>query len=120
MFAPNPAARDEAKELVDKVLAAEKEPTLEFGGIYTAKVVEVLDIGVMVSLYPSMPPTLLHNSQLDQRSVSHPSALGLEVGQELQVKYFGRDPVNGKMRLSRKILQSTIPTIKNFASNKSS
>lgn len=28
------------------------------------------------------------------------------VGQELQVKYFGRDPVSGLMRISRKVLQS--------------
>jgi len=31
----------------------------------------------------------------------------LNVGDELQVKYFGRDPVSGTMRLSRKILLST-------------
>lgn len=38
--------------------------------------------------------------------VAHPSALGLEVGQQFQVKYFGRDPVSGLMRLSRKVLQA--------------
>lgn len=38
--------------------------------------------------------------------VAHPSALGLSIGQEIQVKYFGRDPVSGLMRLSRKVLQS--------------
>jgi len=31
----------------------------------------------------------------------------LNVGDELQVKYFGRDPVSGTMRLSRKILLNT-------------
>lgn len=39
--------------------------------------------------------------------VDHASALGLNVGDQLQVKYFGRDPVSGTMRLSRKILLST-------------
>jgi polyribonucleotide nucleotidyltransferase len=39
--------------------------------------------------------------------IDHPSALGLNVGDELQVKYFGRDPVSGTMRLSRKILLNT-------------
>ncbi|KAI2657371.1 Polyribonucleotide nucleotidyltransferase 1, mitochondrial [Labeo rohita] len=38
--------------------------------------------------------------------IKHPSALGLEVGQQIQVKYFGRDPTDGRMRLSRKVLQS--------------
>jgi len=37
--------------------------------------------------------------------VNHPSALGIEEGQEIQIKYFGRDPVSGIMRLSRKVLQ---------------
>lgn len=43
--------------------------------------------------------------------VAHPSALGLTVGQELQVKYFGRDPVSGLMRLSRKVLQSPASSV---------
>ncbi|OWR55806.1 polyribonucleotide nucleotidyltransferase [Danaus plexippus plexippus] len=41
----------------------------------------------------------------------HPSALGLTVGSEIQVKYFGRDPVSGQMRLSRKVLTSPPPGI---------
>lgn len=69
VFAPNQSAMDEAKELFDGFLTAEREPELEFGGIYKAKIVEVRDIGVMVTLYPTMLPTLLHNSQLDQRKV---------------------------------------------------
>nr|CAI5850270.1 unnamed protein product [Callosobruchus analis] len=106
IFAPSQHAMDEAKEIIDKLLTTEKAPDLDFGGIYKATIVELRDIGVMVTLYPGMPPALLHNSQLDQRKVAHPSALGLEVGQEIQVKYFGRDPVSGLMRLSRKVLQA--------------
>ncbi|PSN44270.1 Polyribonucleotide nucleotidyltransferase 1 [Blattella germanica] len=106
VFAPNQAAMDEAKEMIDKFLSTEREPTLDFGAIYKAKIVEVRDIGVMVTLFPTMSPALLHNSQLDQRKISHPSALGLDVGDEIQVKYFGRDPVSGLMRLSRKVLQA--------------
>ncbi|XP_037951973.1 polyribonucleotide nucleotidyltransferase 1, mitochondrial-like [Teleopsis dalmanni] len=107
LFAPSEAAMDEAKEQIDALLVKDTIPDLEFGGIYTAKITEIRDTGVMVSLYPNMPPALLHNSQLDQRKIAHPSALGLEIGQEIQVKYFGRDPVSGFMRLSRKVLQST-------------
>ncbi|XP_077521679.1 polyribonucleotide nucleotidyltransferase 1 [Amblyomma americanum] len=109
IFAPNQDAMNEAKEMVEQFLKEEREPTLEFGAVYTAKIVEIRESGVMVTLYPTMTPTLLHISQLDQRKVSHPSALGLEEGQEITVKYFGRDPVSGKMRLSRKVLQA-IPT----------
>ncbi|XP_055626308.1 polyribonucleotide nucleotidyltransferase 1, mitochondrial [Toxorhynchites rutilus septentrionalis] len=105
IFAPSDAAMHEAKEFLEHLMKTEKIPDLEFGAIYTAKIVELRDTGVMVTLYPSMPPTLLHNSQLDQRKIAHPSALGLEEGTEIQVKYFGRDPVSGFMRLSRKVLQ---------------
>ncbi|XP_062562570.1 polyribonucleotide nucleotidyltransferase 1, mitochondrial [Armigeres subalbatus] len=105
IFAPSEAAMHEAKEYLENLMKVEKIPDLEFGAIYTAKIVELKDTGVMVTLYSSMPATLLHNSQLDQRKIAHPSALGLEVGSEIQVKYFGRDPVSGFMRLSRKVLQ---------------
>jgi polyribonucleotide nucleotidyltransferase len=111
LFAPSKSAMYEALEMIEKLQEKERVPDLDFGGIYTAKIVEIRDIGVMVTLYPSMPPALLHNSQLDQRKVAHPSALGLEVGQEIPVKYFGRDPVSGLMRLSRKVLQSPASAI---------
>ncbi|KAK0098186.1 hypothetical protein PV326_010620 [Microctonus aethiopoides] len=118
IFAPNEMAMKEAREMIDVVLKEEKAPTLEFGGIYTAKVVEIRESGVMVILYPNMNPALLHNAQLDQRMVMHPSALGINVGDELKVKYFGRDPVSGTMRLSRRVLQSTgAPVVKNFTSS---
>ncbi|XP_066139868.1 polyribonucleotide nucleotidyltransferase 1, mitochondrial [Euwallacea fornicatus] len=104
IFAPNQAAMDEAKEIIERHFSSERVPELEFGEIYKATIVELRDIGVMVTLYPGMPPALLHNSQLDNRKVGHPSALGLEIGQEIQVKYFGRDPVSGLMRISRKVL----------------
>uniref|UniRef100_A0A8D8L084 polyribonucleotide nucleotidyltransferase n=1 Tax=Culex pipiens TaxID=7175 RepID=A0A8D8L084_CULPI len=105
IFAPSEVAMHEAKEYLETLMKTEKVPDLEFGAIYTAKIVEMKDTGVMVTLYPSMPPALLHNSQLDQRKIAHPSVLGFEVGSEIQVKYFGRDPVSGFMRLSRKVLQ---------------
>uniref|UniRef100_A0A2R5L4P2 polyribonucleotide nucleotidyltransferase n=1 Tax=Ornithodoros turicata TaxID=34597 RepID=A0A2R5L4P2_9ACAR len=126
IFAPNQDAMAEAKEIIEQILKEEREPLLEFGAIYTAKIVELRETGAMVTLYPSMVPTLLHNSQLDQRKVNHPSALGLEVGQEISVKYFGRDPVSGRMRLSRKVLQSPASSIvrnlggKNDASSQNS
>lgn len=60
---------DEAKEQIEQMLTTQRIPDLDFGGIYTAKIVELKDIGVMVTLYPNMPPALLHNSQLDQRKV---------------------------------------------------
>ena len=69
VFAPNQTAMNEAKDLINQFLTTEREPDLDFGAIYTAKIVEVRDIGVMVTLYSNMTPALLHNSQLDQRKV---------------------------------------------------
>ncbi|XP_025105301.1 polyribonucleotide nucleotidyltransferase 1, mitochondrial-like [Pomacea canaliculata] len=110
LFAPNSEAMDEAREMIDEFLADEV-PELEFGAIYKGKIVEIRDIGVMVELHPKLAPVLLHNSQVDQRKVHHASALGLEVGQEITVKYFGRDPVSGRMRISRKALLAPATTI---------
>ncbi|XP_038206983.1 polyribonucleotide nucleotidyltransferase 1, mitochondrial isoform X2 [Zerene cesonia] len=109
VFAPSPAAMDEARARVARWLAADAQPLLEFGAVYSAKVVEVKDIGVLVTLYNGMTPALVHNSQLDHRKIMHPSVLGLDVGSEIQVKYFGRDPVSGQIRLSRKVLSSPPP-----------
>lgn len=104
LFAPNQDALNEAKEHIKSFIESCNIPVLEFGGVYKAKIVEIRESGVMITLYDSMRPTLLHNSQLDVRKVRDPKVLGLEVGQEIQVKYFGLDPVSGEMRLSRKVL----------------
>lgn len=69
IFGPSQTAMDEAQEQIELLLKVEKVPELQFGAIYTAKIVEMRDIGVMVTLYQNMPPALLANSQLDQRKV---------------------------------------------------
>lgn len=112
VFAPNQDAMDEAEEYIKSILEKQREPELEFNGIYTATIQEIRPNGVMVTLYASMQPALLPLSQLDIRAVSHPSALNLEVGQQIQVKYFGRDPATGHMRLSRKsLLMSSVSRV---------
>ncbi|XP_005100862.2 polyribonucleotide nucleotidyltransferase 1, mitochondrial [Aplysia californica] len=113
VFAPNADAMAEAKELMEKFMEDQREPDLEFGAIYTGRIVEIREFGVMVELHPKLKPVLLHNSQLDQRKVSHASSLGMEVGNEISVKYFGRDPSTGTHRISRKVLQSPgVPLIR--------
>ncbi|XP_064411742.1 polyribonucleotide nucleotidyltransferase 1, mitochondrial isoform X2 [Latimeria chalumnae] len=120
VFAPTPNAMHEAGEFINEICKDDQEQQLEFGAVYTATVTEIRDIGVMVKLYPNMTPVLLHNSQLDHRRIKHPSALGLEVGQQIQVKYFGRDPTDGRMRLSRKVLQSPAASVVKTLSEKNS
>ena len=53
---------------------------------------------------------LCATSQLDARKVAHPSALGLAEGQDIQVKYYGRDPVTGEIELSSLIRTYNILT----------
>ncbi|KAK1171264.1 polyribonucleotide nucleotidyltransferase 1, mitochondrial-like [Acipenser oxyrinchus oxyrinchus] len=118
VFAPTPSAMHEAQEFISEICKDDQEQQLEFGAVYTATITEIRDIGVMVKLYPNMSAVLLHNSQLDQKRIKHPSALGLEVGKQIQVKYFGRDPTDGRMRLSRKVLQSPAATIVKTLSDK--
>uniref|UniRef100_A0AAQ5ZW82 polyribonucleotide nucleotidyltransferase n=1 Tax=Amphiprion ocellaris TaxID=80972 RepID=A0AAQ5ZW82_AMPOC len=110
VFAPTPGAMHEAQDFISEIC---KDDVRLF-------VLCCRDIGVMVKLYPNMSAVLLHNSQLDHKRIKHPSALGLEVGQEIQVKYFGRDPTDGRMRLSRKVLQSPAATVVKTLSEKQS
>ncbi|KAJ3610713.1 hypothetical protein NHX12_022805 [Muraenolepis orangiensis] len=68
----------------------QQEQQLEFGAVYTASIIEIRDIGVMVKLYPNMSAVLLHNSQLDHKrhlqspgtvSASHtPDITGVPIG----------------------------------------
>ncbi|XP_032508577.1 polyribonucleotide nucleotidyltransferase 1, mitochondrial isoform X2 [Phocoena sinus] len=120
VFAPTPSAMHEARDFITEICKDDQEQQLEFGAVYTATITEIRDTGVMVKLYPNMTAVLLHNTQLDQRKIKHPTALGLEVGQEIQVKYFGRDPADGRMRLSRKVLQSPATTVVKTLSDRSS
>merc|ERR1712142_525458 len=104
LFASSREALEEAETMVDKFIREEKPPELEFGQIYTGKILDLLETGVLIELHPAMDPMFVHNNQLDNRTVSHSSDLKLSIGQEIKVKYFGREPSTGMVRLSRKIL----------------
>ncbi|EHB05732.1 Polyribonucleotide nucleotidyltransferase 1, mitochondrial [Heterocephalus glaber] len=104
VFAPTPSAMHEAREFITEICKDDQEYQLEFGAVYTATITEIRDSGVMVKLYPNMTAVLLHNTQLDQR----------------KVKYFGRDPADGRMRLSRKVLQSPATSLVKTLSDRNS
>ena len=70
IFAPNPEAMSEAKEMIEQFLENQKEPVLEFGSIYTGRITEIRESGVMVELHPLIAPIFLHNTQLDQQRVT--------------------------------------------------
>ncbi len=108
LFAPNPEAMSEAKELIESLLEeGESVPEFEFGAVLTVRVVEVRDRSVLVEMQPGADPVPVHVSQLSATRAAHTSALpggAPGVGDEMRVKYFGRDPETGAVRLSRKAL----------------
>ncbi|KAL5463352.1 hypothetical protein EMCRGX_G032244 [Ephydatia muelleri] len=106
IFAPSRDVMEQVMERIEDIISedpAAQEPELKFGSIIDATIKEVRDYGFIVELAPGIG-ALLHVSQISHKFVSHPSDLGLEVGHKICVKYFGRDPVNGKHRISRKAL----------------
>lgn len=70
IFAPSPMSLSEAEDLIKTQLSPKTIPILEFGAIYIAKITEMKENGVMVTLYDTMKPTFIHVAQLDSRRVS--------------------------------------------------
>lgn len=104
LFAATPEIMDEAKQYINELLKDIEFPELEIGTKRTVKIVDVRDYGVMVELFAGMRPVLLHVRHMDHKRINHPSELGLQVGQTLEVKYLGRDPMTGRVEISRKAL----------------
>ncbi len=72
---------------------------VEYGKIYTGKVVKVEDFGCFVSLWDGCEG-LVHVSQLDYKRVEKPSDI-VKIGDEIMVKSLGYDN-KGRLNLSRK------------------
>lgn len=51
--------------------------------------------------------------------MASPSALGFAIGQEIQIKYYGTDPVTGFMRLSRKAATNLSGVVTNLDKSES-
>ncbi|KAI0982719.1 hypothetical protein GJ496_010352 [Pomphorhynchus laevis] len=114
IFAPNKQLMEETKTVISQLLEDKVKVQLEFGGVYTVRIVEVKDAGVMIEFHPSMNPVFMPTSQLDWQKVDNPSLLGMEVGKEIKVKYFGVDPISGTMRISRKVLYGLGSPVRSF------
>ncbi|CAB4061554.1 pnp [Lepeophtheirus salmonis] len=104
IFAHNSEALDEATDLINNSLKEEKEIEFTFGALYKVNVLETNASGIKVQIDPAYPLVYIPNSQLTSNKISHSSAAGIKEGQELLVKCYGRDPVTGNLRLSRKAL----------------
>ena len=114
VFAPNQKLLDLVSASMEDRIVSMKEPVLQFGQICNCKIEKVTDKGVYVTIFQGQVPIFIPNSQLDSKNILHPSAIGLSEGKTMKVKFFGRDPANGRMRLSRRALlvsASELPSV---------
>ena len=95
VFAPTQMVMDEVMKSINELLTGtgldDTPTTLEIGAIYTAQIIDIRSYGLIIELLPSRDRALLHVKQLDHKLVPHPEELGFHLGQEISVKYFGRD-----------------------------
>ena len=77
---------------------------LQPGAMYNAMIVEVQENGMFIEMVPGGVIVFLPSSQIQSKFIGHPGTLGYKPGQEVTVKYFGRDPVTGQLQVSKKAL----------------
>jgi polyribonucleotide nucleotidyltransferase len=77
-------------------------PIVEVGEIYKGKVRTLMPYGAFVEILPGTDG-LLHVSELEWRRVDDVSTV-LKEGEIVEFKVVGKDPKNGKYKLSRKVL----------------
>lgn len=94
------------KEGLDAALRRVKNiafpPIVEVGEIYKGKVKTIMPYGAFVEILPGTDG-LLHVSELDHRRIEKVEEV-LKEGDMVEFKVTGKDPKNGKYKLSRKVL----------------
>ncbi|KAL3102790.1 hypothetical protein niasHT_021457 [Heterodera trifolii] len=114
LFAPDKKCMEKCKEMLTKLLEERQEEHYQFGAIYKAEIVQIMEGGVMVSLRDGAHPIWLRNSDLSAFGRKNAISLGLQVGQRINVQYFGRDQHSGQHRISCKTLQIIDPPVQNL------
>ncbi len=94
LASPNYEAIEKAISMIKRLIQE-----VEIGGIYTGRVVKILNFGAIVELFPGTDG-LIHISQLAEGHVKEVSDV-LREGEEVLVKVIDIDP-QGRIRLSRK------------------
>jgi polyribonucleotide nucleotidyltransferase len=103
------------QEGIDAVIAAVEALTFkpEVGSVYEVKVIKILEFGAVVE-YMEAPgnEVLLHISELDWERTENVTDI-VNLGDVIDVKYFGTDPRTRKEKVSRKALLPKPDHIKN-------
>ncbi len=84
--------------------------------MYNSVICDVRNYGVMVKLQPSGVKMLLHTSNMGHGRV-YPLNEGYKVGEEMEVKYMGREEDTGRHLVSRKALLEPPSVNENKVSN---
>jgi polyribonucleotide nucleotidyltransferase len=99
IFADNKEGMDEALRQINLIAFP---PTAEVGETYHATVKNLVAFGAFCEILPGTD-ALLHVSEIAWERVEKVEEY-LKVGQKIDVKVIGKDPKNGKMKISRKVL----------------
>uniref|UniRef100_A0A914I316 Polyribonucleotide nucleotidyltransferase n=1 Tax=Globodera rostochiensis TaxID=31243 RepID=A0A914I316_GLORO len=114
LFAPDKECMRKGKEMLEKLLEEHHDEHYQFGAIYKADIVQIMEGGVMVALREGAQPIWMRNSDLSAFGRKNAIGLSLQVGQRINVQYFGRDQHTGQHRISCKTLQIIDPPVQNL------
>ncbi|MDH5297295.1 MAG: S1 RNA-binding domain-containing protein, partial [Nitrospirota bacterium] len=96
------ANKESLDAAVKRVRSIVWPPQVEIGEIYEGPVKTIMDFGAFVEILPGQDG-LIHVSELEWHRVDDPRKV-LNVGDMVKFKVIGRDPKNGKLKLSRKAI----------------
>ena len=99
IFSEDAEGMDEALKRINAIAFP---PVAEVGETYSGKVKNIVAFGAFVEILPGQD-ALLHVSEIAWERVEKPEDY-LKQGQEIEVKVIGKDPRNGKLKISRKAL----------------
>ncbi len=105
------ANKDNLDAALKRVRSIVFPPEIEVGEIYEGVVKNIQAFGAFVEILPKMD-ALLHVSEIDWARVENVRDV-LKEGDKVKVKVIGKDPKNGKYKLSRKALLPKPETAQN-------
>ncbi|MFL2580081.1 MAG: polyribonucleotide nucleotidyltransferase [Parvicellaceae bacterium] len=99
VFAEEKEGMDEAMRRINLIAYP---PTAEVGETYEGKVKNIVAFGAFLEILPGVD-ALLHISEIDHKRVEKVEEY-MKPGDVMEVKVIGKDPKNGKLKISRKAL----------------
>ena len=99
VFAEEKEGMDEALRRINLIAYP---PVAEVGETYQGKVKNIVAFGAFLEILPGID-ALLHISEIDHKRVEKVEEY-MKPGDVMDVKVIGKDPKNGKLKISRKAL----------------